>query len=127
MATRRKLTAAELRAQVLAMKVRLYNLSEKYEETLILERLTDRQKDDLNVMLQSYQRMYGPVQYHNWLRAVMRSMREHFTGIGQVLISPVFDRKRSDAAKKQFLEVMAKQMDVDVTVTLNKQKKSRKT
>lgn len=124
MATRKKLTASELRDEVLELKAQLYNLNQKYEETLILERLTDRQKDDLNVMLQSYQRMYGPVQYHNWLRAVASSMRGHFTDIGQVLISPVLSRKSSDAMKRQFLEVMAKQMGVDVTVTLNKKKKS---
>ncbi len=124
MAARKKPTAAELREKVLELKAQVYNLTQKYEETLILERLTDKQKDDLNYMLQSYQRMYGPVQYNNWLRAVVRSMRGYFTGIGQVLISPVLDRKSNDAMKKKFLEVMAKQMDVDVTVTLNKKKKS---
>jgi hypothetical protein len=120
--TRKKLTTAELRDEVLKMKAHVYNLSEKYEETLILERLTDRQKEDLNYMLQSYQRTYGPVQYHNWLRAVMRSMRENFYDIGKVLISPVLHHKNSDLMKKHFLEVLAKQMDVDVTVTLNKKK-----
>ena len=89
----------------------------------IYERLTDKQKDDLNAMLQGYQRMYGPVEYQNWLRAVMRSMRSHFTDVGQVLISAVLERKHGDETKRQFLEVMALQMGVDVTVTLNKPKK----
>lgn len=119
-AIRKKRTAAELRDEVLEMKALVYNLSEKHEEMQIFERLTERQKEDLNAMLQGYQRMYGSVQYHNWLRAVMRSMRGHFSDIGQVLISPVLMRKSSDTMKKRFLEAIAKQMDVDVTVTLNK-------
>lgn len=123
MATRRKPTATELREQVLELKARAYNLSEKYEETVIFERLTERQKDDLNSMLHSYQRMYGPVQYHHWLRAVVRSMRGYFIDVGKILVFPVLERKYSDIQKKQFLEVIAKQMDVDVTVTLNKKKK----
>jgi hypothetical protein len=122
-ATRKKRTAAELRQAVFKQKAYVYSLAQRYEEMQIYERLTDRQKDDLNAMLQGYQRMYGPVQYHNWLRAVMRSMRGHFTDVGQVLISPVLERKHSDATKRQFLEVMALQMSVDVTVTLNKPKK----
>lgn len=105
------------------MKAHVYNLSDKYEETLILERLTDRQKEDLNAMLQGYQRMYGPVQYHNWLRAILRSMNNYFTDIGHVLISPALERKHSDVMKKKFLEVIAKQMDVDVTVTLNRKQR----
>ncbi len=123
MATRRKPSAAELKKQVLELKAQVYNLSEKYEETVIFERLTERQKDDLNVMLHGYQRMYGPVQYHHWLRAVVRSMRGYFTDVGKILVFPALERKYSDAQKKQFLEAIAKQMDVDVTVTLNKQKK----
>lgn len=124
MATRKKLTAAELRQAVFKQKVHVYSLAQKLEEIQIYERLTDRQKDDLNAMLQGHQRMYGSVEYANWLRAVMRSMRRHFTDVGQVLISPVLDRKQSDETKRQFLQVMAVQMGVDVTVTLNKTKKS---
>lgn len=124
MATRKKLTAAELRQAVFKQKAHVYSLAQKLEEIQIYERLTDRQKDDLNAMLQGHQRMYGSVEYANWLRAVMRSMRRHFTDVGQVLISPVLDRKQSDETKRQFLQVMAVQMGVDVTVTLNKTKKS---
>jgi hypothetical protein len=50
-------------------------------------------------------------------------MRSHFTDVGQVLISAVLERKHGDETKRQFLEVMALQMGVDVTVTLNKPKK----
>lgn len=124
MATRKKRTSAELRQAVFKQKAHIYSLSQKYEEMQIYERLTDKQKDDLNVMLQGYQRMYGPVEYQNWLRAVMRSMRSHFTDVGQVLISSVLERKHSDETKRKFLEVMAVQMGVDVTVTLNKNKKA---
>jgi hypothetical protein len=123
-ATRKKRSATELRQAVFKQKAHVYSLAQKYEEMQIYERLTDKQKDDLNAMLQGYQRMYGPVQYQNWLRAVMRSMRSHFTDVGQVLISSVLERKHSDETKRQFLEVMALQMGVDVTVTLNKNKKS---
>lgn len=126
MATRKKRTAAELRQAVFKQKAHVYSLAQKYEEMQIYERLTDRQKGDLNAMLQGYQLKYGAVQYHNWLRAVMRSMRSHFTDVGQVLISPVLERKNSDADKRQFLEVMALQMGVDVTVTLNKQNITKK-
>ena len=124
MATRKKRSATELRQAVFKQKAHVYSLAQKYEEMQIYERLTDKQKDDLNAMLQGYQRMYGPVQYQNWLRAVMRSMRSHFTDVGQVLISSVLERKHSDETKRQFLEVMALQMGIDVTVTLNKNKKS---
>jgi hypothetical protein len=123
-ATRKKRSATELRQAVFKQKAHVYSLAQKYEEMQIYERLTDKQKDDLNAMLQGYQRMYGPVQYQNWLRAVMRSMRSHFTDVGQVLISSVLERKHSDETKRQFLEVMALQMGIDVTVTLNKNKKS---
>ena len=121
-ATRKKLTAADLRKKAFEQRALLYNLSEKYEETLIYERMTEQQKDDLNDMLQSYQKMYGSVQYHNWLRAVMRSMKKHFTDVGKVLVFPVLGNLPSDEQKRQYLEVIAQQMNVDVTVTLNRKK-----
>lgn len=120
MATRKKLTAAELRVAVFKQKAHVYHLSQKIEELLIYERLSDRDKEELNLILFGHQRMYGSVAYANWLRAVMRIQRKNFSNVGQVLISPVLDRKQSDETKRQFLQVMAVRMGVDVTVTLNK-------
>lgn len=124
MATRKKLTAAELRVAVFKQKAHVYHLSQKIEELLIYERLSDRDKEELNLILFGHQRMYGSVTYANWLRAVMRIQRKNFSNVGQVLISPVLDRKQSDETKRQFLQVMAVQMGVDVTVTLNKRNKA---
>lgn len=124
MPTRKKLTAAELRQAVFKQKAHVYHLLQKIEELLIYERLSDRDKDELNSILFGHMRMYGSVEYANWLRAVMRIQRKNFSNVGQVLISPVLDRKQSDETKRQFLQVMLVQMGVDVTVTLNKRNKA---
>jgi hypothetical protein len=122
-ATRKKRTSSQMREELYRLKTTVYNLNEKYQEQLIFERLTEQQKTELNVMLQGYQLKYGPVQYHSWLRAVMRSMREHFTDIGTVMIYPLLMRKDSNQAKKKFLEVMAVQMGLDVSITKNTKSK----
>lgn len=119
--------SVRLREQVAQQKQRVFEIAEKFEEQKVFERLTQSQRDELDEMYRGYQSMYGPVAYQYWLRAVVRSMRENIQYLNKVLVFELQPRSEDDVQKIKFLDVMAKQMGLDVTITNNRIPKSPKT
>jgi len=118
MATVRK--SIGIRKQIAAQLQHTFEVSERLEEQIIFERLKQSDRDVLDSMLREYQRYYGLVSYQYWLRAVVRSMKENITKLNKVLVYELLSRSESDRQKLKFLDVMAKQMGADVTITNNR-------
>ena len=112
--------SVRLRKQAAEQRQHVFEIAEKYEEQLIFERITEEQRDQLDAILYSYQRNYGVVAYQYWLRAVVRSMKPNMKHLNQVLVYELQSRTSSDSQKQRFLNVMAKQMGMDVTITNNR-------
>jgi hypothetical protein len=112
--------SVRLREKIEEQKQHIFELAEKHQEQLIFERLTQEQRDQLDEILHSYQRNYGVVAYQYWLRAVVRSMKPNMKHLNQVLVYELQSRTSSDAQKQRFLNVMAKQMGLDVTIKNNR-------
>ena len=111
--------SVRLREQVAQQKQRVFEIAEKYQEQLVFERMPQSARDELDMMLYRYQQQHGPVSYQYWLRAVVRSMKENIRYISQVLVYEIPPRSERDSQKLKFLEVMGKQMGLDVTITNN--------
>lgn len=109
-----------LRAKAAEQRQHIFELAEKYEEQRIFERLPEDQRENLDYYYRWYQQQYGPVSYQYWLRAVVRSMKENIKYLNKVLVFELLGRNDGDKKKLQFLEVMAKQMGMDVTITNNR-------
>lgn len=113
-----------LRKKSAQQRQSLFEIAEKFEEQKVFERLTQSQRDELDEMYRGYQSMYGPVAYQYWLRAVVRSMRGNIQYLNKVLVFELQPRSEGDVQKIKFLDVMAKQMGLDVTITNNRVPKS---
>ena len=118
--------SAHLREKVEEQKQHIFEIAEKHQEQIVFERITQEQRDQLDAILRSYQRNYGVVAYQYWLRAVVRSMKPNMKHLNQVLVYELQSRTSSDSQKQRFLNVMAKQMGMDVTITNNRVPKSGK-
>ena len=112
--------SVRLRKQAAEQRQHVFEIAEKYEEQLIFERITEEQRDQLDAILYSYQRNYGSVTYEYWLRAVVRKMKPKINYLNQVLVFELESRTRSDNQKIKILNVMAKQMLLDVTIANNR-------
>ena len=112
--------SVRLREKIEEQKQHIFEIAEKHQEQLIFERLTQAHRDQLNTMLHSYHQQHGAVTYQYWLRAVIRSMRPNMKHLNQVLVYELQSHTSSDAQKQRFLNVMAKQMGMDVTITNNR-------
>jgi hypothetical protein len=108
------------RQQAVAQRQRVFEIAEKFEETQVFERLSQQQRDQLDSMYRGYQRDYGAVAYQYWLRAVVRSMRPNIKNLNQVQVHELQSRSAGDKQKIFYLQVMAKQMGLDVTITNNR-------
>lgn len=115
-----------LRKKAAQQRQSLFEIAEKFEEQKVFERLTQSQRDELDEMYRGYQSMYGPVAYQYWLRAVVRSMRGNIQYLNKVLVFELQPRSEGDVQKIKFLDVMAQQMGLDVTITNNRVPKSPK-
>ena len=118
--------SVRLREKIEEQKQHIFEIAEKHQEQIVFERITQEQRDQLDAILHSYQRNYGVVAYQYWLRAVVRSMKPNMKHLNQVLVYELQSRTSSDAQKQRFLNVMAKQMGMDVTITNNRVPKSGK-
>ena len=118
--------SVHLREKIEEQKQHIFEIAEKHQEQIVFERITQEQRDQLDAILHSYQRNYGVVAYQYWLRAVVRSMKPNMKHLNQVLVYELQSRTSSDAQKQRFLNVMAKQMGMDVTITNNRVPKSGK-
>jgi hypothetical protein len=108
-----------IREQIEQAKQRVFEIAEQLEEQEIYERLKPEQRETLDAMLRGYQRDYGAVSYQYWLRAVVRSMRGNIKGLHQMLVHELLPRTATDAKKIKYLQVMARQMRVDVKIEKN--------
>ena len=108
------------RQQVVAQKQRVFEIADLLEEMQVYERLTQKQRDELDMMYRGYQRDYGAVAYQYWLRAVVRSMRPNIKNLNQVVVHELLSRSNGDAGKILYLQIMARQMGADVTITNNR-------
>lgn len=115
-----------IKQQAIAQRQRVFEIAEKLEEAQVFERLSQQQRDQLDSMYRGYQRDYGAVAYQYWLRAVVRSMRPNIKNLNQVQVHELQSRSASDKQKIIYLQVMAKQMGMDVTINNNRTVKPRK-
>ena len=114
-----KRKSVRLREQVAQQKQRVFEIAEKYQEQLVFERMPQSARDELDMMLYRYQQQHGPVSYQYWLRAVVRSMKVNIQYQNRVLVYELQSRSVSDKHKIKFLDVMGKQMGLDITITNN--------
>lgn len=115
-----------IKQQAIAQRQRVFEIAEKLEEAQVFERLSQQQRDQLDSMYRGYQRDYGAVAYQYWLRAVVRSMRPNIKNLNQVQVHELQSRSAGDKQKIIYLQVMAKQMGMDVTINNNRTVKPRK-
>jgi len=120
------LNSVELRAKAAEQKQRIFELAEKLQEQIIFERLPQDKRDDLDDMYHWYQQQFGPVAYQYWLRAVVRSMKDNIKYLNKVLVFELLGRNEGDKKKLLYLEVIAKQMGMDVTIVNNRVAKAGK-
>lgn len=120
-----KTRANTLREQVLAQKMRVVDIGDQLEELTIYERLTAEQRSNLDHMYRVYQRDYGAVAYQYWLRAVVKSMRPNIKSLNKVLVYELQKRGDTNRHKIGFLEFVAVQMGMSVTITNNSKLKSK--
>lgn len=118
--------SVRLREKVAEQKQHLFEIAEKLQEQIVFERITQEQRDQLEMMLHSYQQHHGVVAYQYWLRAVVRCMKPNIKHLNQVLVYELQSRASGDSQKLKYLDVMAKQMGMDVTITNNRLPKSGK-
>jgi hypothetical protein len=112
-----------MRQQAVEQRQRVFEIAEKLEETQVFERLSQQQRDQLDLMYRGYQRDYGAVAYQYWLRAVVRSMRPNIKNLNQVQVHELQSRSAGDKQKILYLQIMAKQMGMDVTINNNRMAK----
>ena len=118
--------SVRLREKIEEQKQHIFEIAEKHQEQIVFERITQEQRDQLERMLHSYQQHHGVVAYQYWLRAAVRCMRPNIKHLNQVLVYELQSLSSSDAQKQRFLNVMAKQMGMDVTITNNRPPKPGK-
>uniref|UniRef100_UPI0040477BF3 hypothetical protein n=1 Tax=Limnohabitans sp. TaxID=1907725 RepID=UPI0040477BF3 len=109
-----------IKQQAIAQRQRVFEIAEKLEEAQVFERLSQQQRDQLDSMYRGYQRDYGAVAYQYWLRAVVRSMRPNIKNLNQVVVHELLSRSNGDTGKILYLQIMARQMGADVTITNNR-------
>lgn len=120
-----KTRANTLREQVLAQKMRVVDIGDQLEELTIYERFTAEQCSNLDHMYRAYQRDYGAVAYQYWLRAVVKSMRPNIKSLNKVMVYELQKRGDTNKLKLNFLEFVAVQMGMSVTITNNSKLKSK--
>jgi hypothetical protein len=113
---RRKLS---LREQIFNEKVKAWNLYNRMQVQKVLENTSAAEQQDLYYSFAKIYRMWGGVEFVNWLRAVGQICRDKDKDIDNFVLFHLPKRTDSDANKIQNLKVIAKQMGLDVTITKN--------
>jgi hypothetical protein len=111
---RRKLS---LREQIFNEKVKAWTLYNRMQVQKVLENTSANEQQDLYHSFAKIYRMWGGVEFVNWLRAVGEICRNNDKDIENFVLFHLPKRNESDAKKIHNLKVVAKQMGLDVEIT----------
>ena len=119
MATQRK--KLTLREQIFNEKVKIWDLYNRMQVQRVLENTSDvKQKELYNAFAHIY-RLWGGVEFVNWLRAVGQICRNNDKELENFVLFHLPKRNSSNKVKMMNLQVVARQMGLDVTITNNRQ------
>jgi hypothetical protein len=117
---RKKLT---IREQIFNERVKAWNLYERMQVQKVLENTSEDKQEDIYSSYINIYRYWGGVEFIYWLRAVGDICRHHNKDIENFAIFHLPARDKGDKTKIFNLQIIAKQMGLDVTITNNRQPK----
>lgn len=117
MATQRK--KLSLREQIFNEKVKAWTLYNRMQVQKVLENTSAKEQQDLYHAYAKIYKIWGGVEFVNWLRAVGQICRNNDKDIENFALFHLPKRTDSDNNKIHNLKIIAKQMGLDVTITKN--------
>lgn len=118
MATQRK--QLTLREQIFDQRVKIWDL---YCKSRVLEALENTKDKDFRDIYNTYDdsfRLWGGVEFVFWLQALVKKCKSYNSELEPIAIFPLPKGSQSDAVKINNLQVIAKQMGLDVAITSNR-------
>ena len=117
---RKKLTTRE---QIAQEKLKIWDLYCKSRVQETLEKTKeDTYRDIYNTYMYSF-KLWGGVEFVFWLQALAKKCKGYNSDIEPIAIFSLPKRNEGDKKKIFNLQLIAKQMDLDVTITNNRQPK----
>lgn len=114
---RKKLT---LREQIFNERVRCWDLYCKLRVQQTIENTDDSNFRDMYDDYMRGFRLWGGVELVFWLQALSKKFKSYNSDLEPIAIFPLPKGSQSDAAKIKNLQVIAKQMGLDVAITSNR-------
>lgn len=108
-----------LREQIFNEKVKAWNLYNRMQVQKVLENTSAKEQQDLYYAYAKIYKIWGGVEFVNWLRAVGQICRKNDKEIENFVLFNLPKRTNSEEYKMHNLKVIAKQMGLDVTITKN--------
>jgi hypothetical protein len=116
-AQKKKLT---LREQIANERMRMWDLYCKSRVLETIEKTPDRSfKDIYNTYMYTFN-LWGGVEFVFWLQALAKKCKSYNSELEPIAIFPLPKGSQSDAVKINNLQVIAKQMGLDVAITSNR-------
>lgn len=115
-----KQTIAELKAEIFNTKVRVWELHNAMQTEKVIENYTDAQQKNLYNEYTSTVLKWGGVEFESWLRAIAKICKQHDHQLPNVDVFPLPKLTEGDDKKIMHLRVIAKQLNLDVTITNNR-------
>jgi hypothetical protein len=116
-ASKRKLT---LREQIANERAHVWDL---YCKSRVLEAIENTSDKTFREIYDTYSysfNLWGGVEFVFWLQALAKKCKSYNSDLESIAIFPLPKNSKSDAAKIKNLEVIAKQMGLDVAITSNR-------
>ena len=117
MATQRK--KLTLQEQIQNEKLKIWDLYNRMQVQRVLENTNEYKQKELYSAFVSTYLVWGGVELSNWLRAVGQICRNNNKELENFVLFHLPKRNASDKVKMMNLQVVAKQMGLDVTITKN--------
>ena len=113
-------TKLTLREQIANERVRMWDLYCKSRVLETIEKTPDHTfKDIYNTYMYTFN-LWGGVEFVFWLQALAKKCKSYNSELEPIAIFPLPKGSKSDAHKIQNLQVIAKQMGLDVAITSNR-------
>jgi hypothetical protein len=113
-------TKLTLREQIEHEKIKIWDLYCKSRVQEALENTKDREFRDMYDTYMSSFRYWGGVEFVFWLQALAKKCKSYNSELESIAIFSLPKGSRSDAYKIKNLQVIAKQMGLDVAITSNR-------
>jgi hypothetical protein len=109
-----------LREQIANERVRMWDL---YCKSRVLETIENTNDKTFREIYDTYMysfNLWGGVEFVFWLQALVKKCKSYNSDLEPIAIFPLPKGSKSDAVKIKNLEIIAKQMGLDVAITSNR-------